>query len=106
MKDIAIYGDRRDELYTRKMKEGILYIYVKGILEKRGAFNNDIALVEQVAKKFADNKQGVPYQKILDAGTIGLLKARHTYFGTYNIKYVTYAARCIDNEIIDYLYNK
>ena len=107
MKDVIIYGDIRDEIFNKRLRDGIsLFDYIKGILGKRGSFNNDITLVEQVAQKFADNKQCVPYQEILDAGTVGLLKARHTFMHNYNIKFTTYVARCIDNEIIDYLHNK
>lgn len=107
MKDVIIYGDFRDQVFTKRMKDGIsLFDYIKGILGKRESFDNDITLVEQVAQRFADNKQGVPYQEILDAGTVGLLKARHTFTHNFNIRFTTYAIHCIDNEIIDYLHNK
>ena len=41
-------------------------------------------------------------EDLVSIGTIGLLKAVDTYDGTKGYKLVTYAARCIDNELLMY----
>ena len=51
------------------------------------------------------NKLGVApnnYEDIVSIGTIGLIKAASTFEKSKNIKFATYAARCINNEIFMY----
>ena len=39
---------------------------------------------------------------IISIGTIGLIKAINSYKGNKGVKLATYAARCIENEILMY----
>ena len=58
-------------------------------------------LVYYMVKKFnivPDN-----YEDFVSVGTIGLIKAVATFDASKDIKFATYAARCIENEILMYL---
>lgn len=60
----------------------------------------NLRLVAHVAKKYAStyNEQ----DDIISIGTIGLIKAINSYNGDKGVKLATYAARCIENEILMY----
>lgn len=62
---------------------------------------HNLRLVVYIAKKF-DNT-GIGVEDLISIGTIGLIKAIHTFNPTKNIKLATYASRCIENEILMYL---
>ena len=61
----------------------------------------DLRLVVYIAKKF-DNS-GVSIDDLISIGTIGLIKAANTFRADKNIKFATYASRCIENEILMFL---
>lgn len=61
---------------------------------------HNMRLVAHVAKKYY-NPNDDP-EDLLSIGTIGLLKAVDTYDTAKGYKLVTYAARCIDNELLMY----
>ena len=62
---------------------------------------HNLRLVVYIAKKF-DNT-GVGVEDLISIGTFGLIKAINTFNSSKNIKLATYAARCIENEILMYL---
>lgn len=59
---------------------------------------HNLRLVVYIAKKF-DNT-GVGVEDLISIGTIGLIKAVETYKEDYGSRLATYAARCIDNELL------
>ena len=59
---------------------------------------HNLRLVVYIAKKF-DNT-GVGVEDLISIGTIGLIKAVSTYDMTKGSRLATYAARCIDNELL------
>lgn len=61
----------------------------------------NLRLVVFIARKF-DNT-GVCIDDLISIGSIGLVKAVNTFDPKKNIKLATYAARCIENEILMYL---
>ena len=61
---------------------------------------HNLRLVVYIAKKF-DNT-GVGVEDLISIGTIGLMKAIATYKEDYGSRLATYAARCIDNELLMY----
>ena len=64
----------------------------KGSLEARNELTlHNMRLVAHVAKK-----------DLISIGTIGLMKAIATYKEDYGSRLATYAARCIDNELLMY----
>ncbi|MDR1205034.1 MAG: RNA polymerase sporulation sigma factor SigK [Peptococcaceae bacterium] len=68
----------------------------KGILIER-----NLRLVAHVVKKFESN--GEDRDDLISIGTIGLIKAVQTYNTAKGAKLATYAARCIENEILMHL---
>ena len=62
---------------------------------------HNLRLVVYIAKRF-DNT-GIGVEDLISIGTIGLIKAIHSYNPDKSIKLATYAARCIENEILMYL---
>lgn len=60
----------------------------------------NLRLVAHIAKKYT----GVYLEQddIISIGTIGLIKAINSYKGDKGVKLATYAARCIENEILMY----
>ena len=62
---------------------------------------HNLRLVVYIAKRF-DNT-GIGVEDLLSIGTIGLIKAIHSYNPDKSIKLATYASRCIENEILMYL---
>ena len=68
---------------------------------KKMLIERNLRLVVYIAKKF-DNT-GVGIEDLISIGTIGLIKAIHSYNPDKSIKLATYASRCIENEILMYL---
>ena len=58
----------------------------------------NLRLVAHVAKKYAG--EGRDMDDLISIGTIGLIKAVDTFDPHKNSKLATYAAKCIDNEIL------
>lgn len=61
----------------------------------------NLRLVAHIVKKF-DNT-GEDNDDLISIGTIGLIKGINTYKRKYNTRLATYAARCIENEILMHL---
>ena len=57
--------------------------------------------VVYIARRFENT--GIHIEDLISIGTIGLVKAIHTFKPDKNIKLATYASRCIENEILMYL---
>ena len=73
-----------------------------GDLEARNTLiEHNLRLVVYLARRF-DNT-GVNLEDLISIGTIGLVKAVNTFDADKRIKLATYAARCIENEILMYL---
>lgn len=65
---------------------------------KKILVERNLRLVVYIAKKFENT--GIGLEDLISIGTIGLIKAIHTYKTDKNIKLATYASRCIENEIL------
>src|SRR5690554_5554029 len=61
----------------------------------------NLRLVAHIVKKF-DNT-GEDTDDLISIGTIGLIKGINTYKRNHNTRLATYAARCIENEILMHL---
>jgi len=59
---------------------------------------NNTGIVRYLARKY--NFSMLEFDDIVSVGSIGLVKAARTYDKNRNIKFVTYAAKCINNEIL------
>lgn len=61
----------------------------------------NMRLVAHIAKKYQNTNEEM--DELISIGTIGLIKAVNTYDGKKGSRLVTYAARCIDNELLMYM---
>ena len=62
---------------------------------------HNLRLVVYIAKRFENT--GAVIEDLVSIGTLGLIKAIHTFRADKNIKLATYASRCIENEILMYI---
>lgn len=85
-----------EALYLKKYKEG------DGDA-KEVLITRNLRLVAHIAKKY--NQQGRELEEIISVGTIGLIKAVNS-FDCDKGRLGTYAARCIENEILMLLRNE
>jgi RNA polymerase sporulation-specific sigma factor len=61
---------------------------------------HNLRLVAHIIKKYYT--QSTDQEDLISIGTIGLIKAVNTFRPDKGIKLATYAARCIENEILMY----
>ena len=86
-----------ERLYIEKMRNGDKR--AKDILIER-----NLRLVAHVIKKYYS--ANVEQEELLSIGTLGLIKAILSFDDSKGVKLATYAARCIDNEILMFFRNK
>ena len=86
-----------EKLYIEKMRNGDKR--AKDILIER-----NLRLVAHVIKKYYS--ANVEQEELLSIGTLGLIKAILSFDDGKGVKLATYAARCIDNEILMFFRNK
>ncbi|MDR7856010.1 RNA polymerase sporulation sigma factor SigK [Tissierella sp.] len=76
-----------------------LDLYSKGDERARNVLiERNLRLVAHIVKKY--NNTGKDTDDLISIGTIGLIKAISTYNPTKGTRLATYAARCIENEIL------
>ncbi|MEY8515418.1 RNA polymerase sporulation sigma factor SigK [Lachnospiraceae bacterium 29-84] len=86
-----------EKYYLEKMKEGDLE--ARQILVER-----NLRLVAHVSKKYQNGEEDM--EDLISIGTIGLIKAIATFNYERGNRLATYAARCIDNELLMYFRGK
>jgi len=84
-------SEKEEQLYLARLKEGDET--AKNVLIER-----NLRLVAHIVKKF-DNS-GEEVDDLISIGTIGLIKAINTFDSGKKTRLATYAARCIENEIL------
>lgn len=90
---------------TTEEEQLLLSEMATGNLEaKHRLIEHNMRLVAHVAKKYYGPTEDA--EDLLSIGTIGLLKAVDTYDASRGYKLATYAARCIDNELLMYFRGK
>ena len=65
---------------------------------KQILIERNLRRVAHIVKKYQNVEENP--EDLISIGTIGLIKAIHTFDGTKGSKLATYAARCIDNELL------
>lgn len=88
---------KEEKYYLEKMKDGDLE--ARYILIER-----NLRLVAHVCKKYQNGEEDM--EDLISIGTIGLIKAISTFDYEKGNRLATYAARCIDNELLMYLRSK
>jgi len=86
--------DEEEKFYFNLVSEGSMEARNK-IIE------HNLRLVVYIAKKFESIKVGL--EDLISIGSMGLIKSVQTFKLDKNIKFATYASRCIENEILMFL---
>ena len=90
------------EPLSTKEEEKYLKLYEEGDERaKKILIERNLRLVAHIAKKYTNSS--VDQEDIISIGTIGLIKAVNSYKGNKGVRLATYAARCIENEILMHL---
>ncbi len=87
-------SEKEEQIHLDRLKNGDEN--AKNVLIER-----NLRLVAHIVKKF-DNT-GEDIDDLISIGTIGLIKAINTFDIAKKIRLATYAARCIENEILMHL---
>ncbi|HHW91079.1 MAG TPA: RNA polymerase sporulation sigma factor SigK [Firmicutes bacterium] len=88
------FSEEEEQKYLLQMEQGDEI--ARDLLVER-----NLRLVAHIVKKF-DNT-GEDIDDLISIGTIGLIKAINTFDRTQGTRLATYAARCIENEILMFL---
>jgi RNA polymerase sporulation-specific sigma factor len=68
---------------------------------RRRLISHNVRLVAHVVKRFSGQKTSI--EDLISIGTIGLIKAIDSYTADKGTKLATFAARCIENEVLMHL---
>lgn len=83
--------DKEEEEYLERFKKGDLL--AKSVLVER-----NLRLVAHIVKKYS--YPGKEVDDLISIGTVGLIKAIDSFDSSKGTRLATYAARCIENEIL------
>ena len=84
---------------TTEEETALLEKSQNGDIEARNTLvEHNLRLVAHIVKKYYAT--GADQDDLISIGTVGLIKAVSTFKGDKNIRLATYAARCIENEIL------
>ncbi|MBO8172975.1 MAG: RNA polymerase sporulation sigma factor SigK [Bacillaceae bacterium] len=87
-------SEEDEEKYLRLMEQG-------DVEARNMLIEHNLRLVAHIVKKFENT--GEDSEDLISIGTIGLIKAIESYKVNKGTKLATYAARCIENEILMHL---
>ncbi len=84
---------------SAKEERELLEKFAEGSIEARNKLiEHNLRLVAHIAKKYTVG--GYEQEELLSVGTIGLIKGISTFDPKKGARLATYAARCVDNEIL------
>jgi RNA polymerase sporulation-specific sigma factor len=84
-------AETEEKKYLEEMK--------KGNEEARNILiEHNLRLVAHVVRKYENSSEDI--EDLISIGTIGLIKAIKTFNNERGVRLATYAARCIDNEVL------
>ncbi len=89
--------EKEEEYYLTLLKNGDAN--AKKVLAER-----NLRLVAHIIKKYYSFCEDT--DELLSVGTVGLVKAVNSYNPDKGVRFATYAARCIDNEILMFFRNQ
>jgi RNA polymerase sporulation-specific sigma factor len=92
-----------DKPLSKEDEQKYIHLYMNGTDEEKNAareklIKHNMRLVAHISKKYANS--GISQDDLISTGTIGLIKAVSTYSPERSPRLGTYAARCIENEIL------
>ncbi|HHU28866.1 TPA: RNA polymerase sporulation sigma factor SigK [bacterium] len=103
----AFIGFVRNGVYPQTLTKQEEEYWVDELLIKKNEIartkliEHNLRLVAHIAKKYESRNDAM--EDLISIGTIGLIKAIDTYTKEKGVRIATYAAKCIENEILMYL---
>lgn len=92
-------NEKEEKIYLERLKDG-------DVEAKRVLVERNLRLVAHIVKKYSSNYQNSKeMDDLISIGTIGLIKAIDSFDTSKGIRLATYAAKCIDNEILMFFRN-
>jgi len=92
-------NEKEEKIYLERLKDG-------DVEAKRVLVERNLRLVAHIVKKYSSNYQNSKeMDDLISIGTIGLIKAIDSFDNSKGIRLATYAAKCIDNEILMFFRN-
>ena len=93
------FNEKEEKIYLERLKDG-------DVEAKRVLVERNLRLVAHIVKKYSSNYQNSKeMDDLISIGTIGLIKAIDSFDTNKGIRLATYAAKCIDNEILMFFRN-
>ncbi len=84
---------------SKEMEDNLIKDMLKGDKQARNKLiEHNLRLVAHIVKKYDNKKDDI--DDLISIGTIGLIKGIDTFSNKSGTKLTTYAARCIENEIL------
>ena len=91
--------DIAEPLLTPKEEKEYIIKFKQGDMKARDVLiNHNLRLVAHIVKKYSNSSKDA--DDLISVGAIGLIKAINTYSTDKGTQLSTYAARCIENEIL------
>jgi RNA polymerase sporulation-specific sigma factor len=105
---ILLFGYLNNQVFPQPLEaeeeKKYLDMLQKGDLQARNKLiEHNLRLVAHVVRKYETS--GEDMEDLISIGTIGLIKAIKTYNHDRGVRLATYAARCIENEVLMHLRN-
>lgn len=105
---ILLFGYLNNQVFPQPLSEDEEKNYLKefkdGDEEARNRLiEHNLRLVAHVVRKYENSGEDV--EDLISIGTIGLIKAISTFDEEKGVRLATYAARCIENEVLMHLRN-
>lgn len=88
---------KEEQAYFKRWKEGDLEA-------KHALIEHNMRLVAHICRKYQNMEEDM--EDLISIGTIGMIKGVSTFQEGYGSKLATYAARCIENELLMYFRSK
>lgn len=105
---ILLFGYLNNQVFPQPLEEveekQYLDEFKQGSQDARNKLiEHNLRLVAHVVKKYESS--GEDMEDLISIGIIGLIKAINTFNNERGVRLATYAARCIDNEVLMHLRN-
>jgi RNA polymerase sporulation-specific sigma factor len=105
---LLLVGYLNNQVFPHPLDEADEKMYLEqfkqGSEEARNILiEHNLRLVAHVVRKYESSNEEL--EDLISIGTIGLIKAIKTYNDDRGVRLATYAARCIENEVLMYLRN-
>ncbi len=103
---LFLFGYLHNQVFPQPLEEAEERIYLNKL--KNGSEEARNVLIERNLRLFAHvvrkyESSGEDMEDLISIGTIGLIKAIKTFNDERGVRLATYAARCIENEVLMYL---